>query len=98
MKKFLFFIGTLLTIIVISSCSNKQDEPITSLSNYMEHNLYYDTLLIHGHKHEFIREPVYVSNVYVHSPECWCMKKHNQESSDNDYSDLDDEDIEEYND
>jgi hypothetical protein len=71
MKKLLLLITLLITLI---SCDggNKQSVVIKIVDNYP---IVIDTLTIHGHKHEFIRDAGYRRGGICHSPECWCYQE-----------------------
>jgi hypothetical protein len=46
-----------------------------------------DTLVIHGNKHEFLMNPGYATQIFIHSPECWCLKTKNSSNINNDLDD-----------
>jgi hypothetical protein len=71
MKKLLLLITLLITLI---SCDDINKHTIDT--NYP---IVIDTITIHGHKHEFIRDMGYRRGGICHSPECWCYQEQCQD-------------------
>jgi hypothetical protein len=74
--KSLILLSMLTVLTALSACTNENKAVIPN-SDYARtvSGVCVDTLIIHGQRHEFLRDSGINGGGICHSPECWCYQE-----------------------